>query len=98
MSLKAIAFCNTTWINKDISPVVTNALTVVFDGSVPSEIILIFPWNPYLKTDGTSFLILSLVKNFEEKEIWFFMKRFCQKLPSNNDNNWAKVQIEQQTI
>ena len=52
-----------------ISPVVIIELTEVFDGTVPSKIIFPFPWNPYLKTDGTSLPILFLVKNFEEKEI-----------------------------
>ena len=28
-----------------------------------------FPWSPYLKTDGTSLLILILVKNFKEREM-----------------------------
>ena len=52
-----------------ISPVVIIELTEVFDGTVPSKIIFPFPWNPYLKTDGTSLPILFLVKNFEEKKI-----------------------------
>ena len=61
-----------TWIkemNIDISPVVIITLTDVFDRTVPSKIIFPFPWNPYLKTDGTNLLILFLVENFEEKEI-----------------------------
>ena len=45
------------------------ALTEIFDGTVPSKIILPFPWDPYFKTDGTSLLIFFLGKNFEEKEI-----------------------------
>ena len=64
-----------------------------FDGTVPSKIIFPFPWNPYLKREGTSLLILFLVKNFEEKEMDFLKEQFCQKLPSNNDNNWAIVQL-----
>ena len=43
----------------------------------------------WLKTDGTSLPSLFLVKNFEEKEI----ERICQKLPSNNYNNWTKTII-----
>ena len=65
------------------SPVVINALTEVFDRTVPSKILFPFPWNPYLKTDGTSLPILFLVKNFEEKEIEFL--RFCKKLLSNDE-------------
>ena len=38
---------------------------------------------------NSTLLILFLVKNFEEKEIEFLKERFCQKLPSNYDNNWA---------
>ena len=64
-------------------------LTEVFDGTIPSKIIFPFPWNPYLKTGGTSLLILFLVKNFEEKEIEFLKEQFCLKLLSNNYNNWA---------
>ena len=59
------------------SPVVIIALTEVFDKTVPSKIIFLFP---YLKTDGTSLLILFLAKNFEEKEIQFLKEWFCQKL------------------
>ena len=40
-----------------------------FDRTVPSKIPFTFPWNPYLKTDGTSFLILFFVKDFVEEEI-----------------------------
>ena len=69
--------------------VVIITLTDVFDRIVPSKIIFSFPWNTYLKTDGTSLLILFVVKNFEEKEIEFLKERFCQKLLSNNDNNWG---------
>ena len=35
---------------------------------------IFFPWHPYLKTDGTSLLILFLVKNFEEKKKYNFWK------------------------
>ena len=35
-------------------------------------------------------LFLSLL-NFEEKEIEFLKEPFCEKLPSNDDNNWATV-------
>jgi type III secretory pathway component EscR len=81
------------------SPVVIITLTEVFDRTVSSKIIFPSPWNPYLKTDGTSLLILFLVMNFEEKEIYFFEERFCQKLPSNNDNNWACVRnLELKTL
>ena len=73
----------------DSSPVVIIALTEVSDWTVPSKILFSFPWNPYLKTDGTSLLTIFLVKNFEEKEIKFLKERICQKLPSNDDNNWA---------
>ena len=72
-----------------ISPVVIIALTKGFDWTIPSKILFPFPWNPYLKEDGTSLLILFLVKKFEEKEIKFSKERFCKKLPSNDDNNWA---------
>ena len=51
------------------------------------------PWNPYLERDGTSLLILFLVKNFEEEEIEFLKERFCQKLLSYDDNNSANVKI-----
>ena len=44
-------------------------MTEVFDWTIPSKIIFPFPWNPHLKTDGTSLLILFLVKNFEKKEL-----------------------------
>ena len=44
-----------------------------------------------LKTDGTSLLILFLVKNFEEKEIEFLKERFCQKLSSNNEAKLFEV-------
>ena len=54
-----------------------------FDRTIPSKIPFPFPWNPYLKTDGTNILILFLVKNLEEYEIEFLKERFCQKLPSN---------------
>ena len=68
----------------NISPVVIIALTEVFDGTVPSKILFPFPWNSYLKTDGTSLIILFLVKNFEEKEIEFlkeqFGKNFCKMM------------------
>ena len=68
------------------SPVVIIALTEVFDGTVPSKILFPFPWNSYLKTDGTSLIILFLVKNFEEKEIEFlkeqFGKNFCKMMAS----------------
>ena len=57
---------------EDISPFVLIALTEVFDGIIP------FPWNPYLKTDGTSLLILFLVKNFEEKETEFFERTYVK--------------------
>ena len=40
---------------------------------------------------GQVFFILFLVKNFEEKEIELLKERFCQKLPSNDDNNWASI-------
>ena len=59
------------------------ALTEVFDRTVT------FPWNPYLKTDGTCLPILFLAKNFEEKEIEFLKEWFCQKLLPHDDNNWA---------
>ena len=75
------------------SPVVIIDLTEMFDGTVPSKILFPFPWNPYLKTDGKSLPILFLVKNFEEKEIKILKERFCQKLLSNDDNNWAKEVI-----
>ena len=82
--------------------VVIIALTEVFDGTVPSKNIFPFPWDPYLKTDGTSLLILFLVKNFEEKEIQFLKKRFCQKLSSNDDNNqafiWVSSRIQQDHV
>ena len=48
-----------------------------------------FLLNPYLKIDGTSLLSIFLVKYFEEKEIGFLKERFCQKLSSNDENNWA---------
>ena len=54
---------------RGISPVVIIALTEVFEGTDPSNFLFPFPWNFYLKTDGTSLLILFLVKNFEKKEI-----------------------------
>ena len=57
------------------SPVVIIILIEVFKGTVPSKIIFPFPWNPYLKTDGTSLLILFLVKNFKEKEIQIIFDR-----------------------
>ena len=53
----------------EYSPVIIIALTKVFFRTVSSKIQFPFPWNPYLKTDGTSFFILFLVKKFEEKEI-----------------------------
>ena len=49
------------------------------------KIIFHLPGNLYVKTDGTSVLVLFLVKNFEE--ILFFKGWFCQKLPSNDNNN-----------
>ena len=49
------------------SPVVIIALTEVFDRTVTSKIIFPFPSNPYLKTHGTSLLILFLVNNFKGK-------------------------------
>ena len=64
-------------------------LTEVFDGTIPSKILFPFPWNPYLKTDDRSLLNLFLVKNIKKK-IEFLKERFCQKLPSSDDNNWAK--------
>ena len=65
------------------------ALTEVFDGTVPSKILFPFPWDPYLKTGGKSLHNLFLVNNFEEKEVEFLKEQFCQKLLSNNDNNWV---------
>ena len=41
--------------------------------------------------NGTSLLLLLLVKNFEEKEIKLLMEQFFQKLPSNDDSNWAHI-------
>ena len=58
------------WCQKyGIDLVVIIALTEVFGRTFPSKIIFPFPWNPFLKTDGTSLIILFLIKNFEEKEI-----------------------------
>jgi len=54
-------------------------LTEFFDGTIPS--IFLFPF-PYLKTDGTSLLILFFVKNFEEKEIEFRQDWYRQNIPS----------------
>ena len=50
-------------------PVVTITLMEFLYRTVPSKIPFDFSLNTYLKTDGTSLLILFLVKNFEEKEI-----------------------------
>ena len=72
-----------------MSPVVIITLTEDFDRTLLSKALFPFPWNPYLKTDGTSLPILFLVKNFEEKEIEFLKEWFGQKLPSNDDNNRA---------
>ena len=38
-----------------------------------------FPWNPYLKPDVTSLLILFFVKDFKEKENEFLTELFLQK-------------------
>ena len=46
-------------------------LKEVFEGIVLTKIIFPFPWNPYLRTDVTSLLILLSVKNIKEKEIAF---------------------------
>ena len=43
-----------------------------------------FPWNPYLKPDVTSLLILFFVKDFKEKENEFLTELFLQK----HDNKW----------
>ena len=73
------------------SQVVIIALTEVFDGTIPSKILYPFSWNPYLKTAGASLFILFLIKNFKEKDIQFLKKWFCQKLQSNDNNNWPNV-------
>ena len=44
-------------------------VTTTLSETIPLKDLFPFPWNPYLKTDGTSLLILFLVKIFEEKEI-----------------------------
>ena len=60
------------------SPVDVIALKDVFDGTVPSKIIFPFPWNPYLKTDGTSLFYALFSSEFlEEKELEFLKERFC---------------------
>ena len=43
-----------------------------------------FPWNPYLKPDVTSLLILFFVKDLKEKENEFLTELFLQK----HDNKW----------
>ena len=54
---------------------------IFFEGIVPSKIILPFPWNPYLKTDLTSLLILLLVKDFDSPK----------KILLKDDNKWAYI-------
>ena len=66
-----------------MSPVVIITLSEVFDGTIPSKHLFPFPWNLYLKTDGTSLLIFFLVKNFEEKEIEWWYQLFIQVLFTN---------------
>ena len=75
------------------SQIVIIALTEVFDGPIPSKILYLFSWNPYFKTAGASQFILFLIKNFREKDIQFLKEWFCQKLPSNDNNNWANVYL-----
>ena len=70
---------------------VTELLDAPRDGQNLSETATPFPWKPYLKKNGTSLLLLLLVKNFEEKEIKLLKEQFCQKLPSNDDSNWAHI-------
>ena len=96
--------CSCPWIGKELAlknclditclklkPSCYLALTKFFDRTAPSKILFPFPWNPYLKTDGTSLPILFWFKNFEEKEIEFLKEWFCQKLLSNDDNNWPLI-------
>ena len=52
------------------SPVVIITFSEVFDRTVPSTDLFPFPWNPYLKTDGTSLFIFFLFKIFEVTEIF----------------------------
>ena len=81
-----------TWITLhnicNLSPFVIIFLTEVFEGILLSKILLPFPWNPYLKTDVTSLLILF----FKEKEVEFLTEWFLQKLSSKRwyiCNKWA---------
>ena len=58
---RTFTFHSAVWLH-DSSPVVIIDLTEVFVRTVPSKFLFPFPWNLYLKTDGTSLLILSLAK------------------------------------
>ena len=50
------------------SPFIIMFLKKFFDGIVPSEMPCLFSWNPYLKTDVTSLLLLFFDKDFKEKD------------------------------
>ena len=80
-------------------PVVTITLMEFLYRTVPSKIPFDFPLNTYLKTDGTSLLILFLVKNFEEKEIEmlkelrqsFFVKVMITTSPAFPIEIWSLI-------
>ena len=66
-----------------------NLLWSVFWWNRSVKLLFPFPWNPCLKTDGTSMLLLLLDKNFKEKEINFLKEWFLLKKHQTDNNKWA---------
>ena len=64
--------------SKDQSPF-SNITSIIFWWNLFIRILWVFQWNPYLKTDGTSLLILFLVKDPKFNSAIMIMEWFHRK-------------------